>query len=855
MRRHSNRLTALLLALCIVLGLAACGGGKDGGDADQLSGAVYVPEFIDLGLDVDYVNSACCDGKNVYIVAETSTETEETDPDTGETYTNYDSRTGIYRVPLEGGGQAVELENFKPAYELEGGEGWYNIRSIRAGEDGSLWLTEEATIYNYDLPADFDETKDDKWNYQTGSDDKQVQRKLDSTGTELERVEAGSLQEQLKSNYIGDTATDDSGNIYACYQDTENNKSGVAVIKDGNVLFTLEGDVWDLIRLNDGRIASRYYDRSVEETKITMRVIDVEGKQWGEEYPMPVSGGSLHDGAGDYLFYYDSGDSLYGYKAESQEGERLLSWSAADINVDDVEFFSFLEDGRVVAMTRTWGSEGSRTELALLTETDASALADKTVLTYAGMYIDQQTRASIIDFNKKSDKYRIEIRDYSEYNTSDDYQAGMTKLNTEIIAGNIPDILSTDSLPVSRYAAKGYLEDLWAMIDADPDISREDLMENVFKAAEINGKLYQVFDSFAITTAIGSRKVVGDRMGWTLKELQEALATMPDGCAIFGETDTKSEMLTALMAMNLDSYVDWEKGESHFDSDAFKAALEFCNSFPAEFDYDNYNWDEADDEPTRIANGKQMLQTLYLSGFNDIQMYEAIFGGSEALYTVDTDAIRFGGSGGTYTSIGVGSMTGSMTISDDYPNNASQRVKPGEYISYVGFPREDGGVGSAFNIAHGMAISTTCKDKEGAWSFVRQMLLPQEDEDSRYGGYWYFPSNKAAFDKMAADAMEKEYITDADGKNILDAEGNPIEETKSGWGWGSLNIDIVATTQQEYDQIMELYNAIDSIVDYDASMFDIVTEQAGPYFSGDKSLDEAVKNIQDRVNLYINENR
>ena len=181
MRRHSNRLTALLLALCIVLGLAACGGGKDGGDADQLSGAVYVPEFIDLGLDVDYVNSACCDGKNVYIVAETSTETEETDPDTGETYTNYDSRTGIYRVPLEGGGQAVELENFKPAYELEGGEGWYNIRSIRAGEDGSLWLTEEATIYNYDLPADFDETKDDKWNYQTGSDDKQVQRKLDST--------------------------------------------------------------------------------------------------------------------------------------------------------------------------------------------------------------------------------------------------------------------------------------------------------------------------------------------------------------------------------------------------------------------------------------------------------------------------------------------------------------------------------------------------------------------------------------------------------------------------------------------------------------------------------------------------
>ena len=37
--------------------------------------------------------------------------------------------------------------------------------------------------------------------------------------------------------------------------------------------------------------------------------------------------------------------------------------------------------------------------------------------------------------------------------------------------------------------------------------------------------------------------------------------------------------------------------------------------------------------------------------------------------------------------------------------------------------------------------------------------------------------------------------------------------------------------------------------------FEIITDQAGAYFSGDKSLDETVKLIQDRVNLYINENR
>ena len=165
---------------------------------------------------------------------------------------------------------------------------------------------------------------------------------------------------------------------------------------------------------------------------------------------MPVNVGRVYPGVGKYLFCYDNGDSLYGYNTDTQEGEKILAWSGADINRSDLNFFTFLEDGRVAAMTQHWGDSGMETEVVLLTERERSAVQERTILTYATMYLDYEMRERIIDFNKSQTQYRIEIRDYSEFNTQDDYNAGLTKLNTEIIAGKVPDILDTSGLPIHQ---------------------------------------------------------------------------------------------------------------------------------------------------------------------------------------------------------------------------------------------------------------------------------------------------------------------------------------------------------------------------------------------------------------------
>lgn len=810
---RGKKLTALLLALVLALGLAACGGGdsKDG-DAQELSGMVYVPSFIDFDADLSYIESGCSDGRNIYLAGSIDTETEKTDPETGETYTEYDSRYTIVRVPLDGG-EAAELENFSPSPLPDGAEGSVSLRDIRAGAEGTPWVTESMYTYTFDLPAGFDETTDSKYNYMTDSTSTEIQRQLDSTGNEIARVDASGLLEKLETDYISATVFDGEGDMFVAVE------GKLAVLDPSlNVKFTIEEEgLWgdSVVLLSDGRVGvcASYQEAASDSYGYKVRPVDKAAKGWaqGEEYILPPNAYTVYPGGGDYLFYYQQSDRLCGWNTEKNEGEQLLSWIDSDINSSEIEFFSFLPDGRVAVMTRSWDDmgSGSQYEIAVLTATDRASLPEKTTLSYATMYLGYDERNSIVEFNKTSDKYRIEVRDYSQFNTAEDSTAGLTKLNTEIVAGNVPDILNTAQLPIRQYAAKGLLEDLWPYIENDAEIGgRAGLMERPFQAAEIGGKLYQVFDSFSIHTVIGNPDIVGDRYTWTLGEMKEALAKMPEGCSLFGESDTQSYMLSEVLNMQLTNFVDWETGECSFDSDGFKAILEFCGSFPAEFDWESVDYDEWESEPARISAGKQMLMSLGVSDFTDIQMYKAFFGGK---------------------------------------------------VSFIGYPREDGSVGSGFMLNNCLALSTTCKDKEGAWSYMRQLLLPQYADLDESGSMWgmggAFSSNKADFEKMAKLAMKAEYETDENGNPVLDENGNPIEVSNGGWSWDGFDIEVKATTQDEYDQIMGLYNAVEGLDEYDQKISEIVSDEAAACFAGDKTLDECAGQIQSRVKLYVNENR
>ena len=430
--------------------------------------------------------------------------------------------------------------------------------------------------------------------------------------------------------------------------------------------------------------------------------------------------------------------------------------------------------------------------MIILEQVDPSTIPQRQELVLGCISLDYELRPMIVAFNRAQSDVRIVVRDYSEYLNDGTYEDAIQKINTEILSGSAPDLLCASGLPLKQYAAKGILADLWPLIDSDPDISREALMRHLFDVMSIDGKLYQVTNSFSIQTAACRTAITGDKTSWTLDDVLQAMNNLQPGAGIFGETDTKTGMLNQCLGFNLDSFMDWNTGTASFDSETFIEILKFCNSFPAEFNYENYDWETAESEYSRLMNGKQLMTTCYISSFGDLQVQYAL-------------------------------------------HNAD--------VNFIGFPSENG-TGSCFQPGSTISITTSCKNTEAAWRFVRELLLAENQTQEHM---WNFPTNKAAFDTLVKEQMTPQYWTNPE-------TGEQEEISTMGYGIGNdFNVEIYAMKQDEYDAFMRLYENCKTVYSYDQSVMTIIQEECEPFFAGQKTAEEVASIIQNRLSLYMAE--
>lgn len=161
--------------------------------------------------------------------------------------------------------------------------------------------------------------------------------------------------------------------------------------------------------------------------------------------------------------------------------------------------------------------------------------------------------------------------------------------------------------------------------------------------------------------------------------------------------------------------------------------------------------------------------------------------------------------------------------------------------SFVGYPVEDGSTGSAFTLPPTkLAMSSVCQNKEAAWDFMREILLSQYSDrqvaDTPYFTF-HIPVNRADYDRVIRLFRSGNFNV----CHTFHPDDPPVS--------------LHTPTKEEALRFEDFIGRVEKADLYDNDLYNIVEQTAGPYFAGDKTLDETVDLIQNRVQLYVNENR
>lgn len=805
------------LVLTMTVGLSACGGdGSDGGkiggnkggsaDSSLAKQCVYAYqdlELPDMGGDNFGIGSMAQIGDKLYMIAEVYHWGE------GDSY----NEVKLLSANLDGSDvQTIELQ--KPegeggekgsGEELEIGGGPIAIPSTR---------TEEVPISNYEYTGYSNyvlsnsdrlyairthtvEDYSDPENYVSESEYTACAWDLTGTllwETPIEDMKSGEEQFWIRNMFPAEDGSaviwiSGDVDVFKIPVDLEGNLGERQKLVNGSEVMTKANET--IVNSKDGSLMVTYYND--DWTKLYLTSYDITTDTVGEEVELPASfmtlGYSNMAVGSNTDIVYSSDSGLFGWSKGDAEPVQIMNFINSDLNSSTLGNIVMLDDTHFVAFY--YDNMDASQKVALFTKRNPEDIPDKRVLVAAGNYLGFDLKKRVVEFNRQSEEYRIIVKEYETYNTPEDWTAGYTQMNNDIISGNMPDILAVSAyLPMESYISKGLIADIGKLIEQDEELSQTEFMENVFNAYKVDGKLYYVIPSFSVQTLMGKTSILGDRTSWTMQEFQEFADSLPEDCqAIDGLTRDRFVYLMLQYCGN--EFVDISTGKCNFDSETFIAMLEFAKTLPKEISEDYYGEDYWTTYQSQYREDRTALMEVYMNSMSD--------------------------------------MTRNVNgyFADD--------------VTYIGFPSENG-QSSIISANENYAISAKSANLDGAWKFLRYYLT-EEYQDTLQ---WTFPISKKEFMEKAEEGLHKPYYMDENGEKAeydiyFDINGE--------------SIPLDPLNQEQLDQLVNVVTSVEKKAYYNRDIENIVTEETAAFFEGQKSAKDVAQIIQSRAQIFVDEHR
>lgn len=173
-------------------------------------------------------------------------------------------------------------------------------------------------------------------------------------------------------------------------------------------------------------------------------------------------------------------------------------------------------------------------------------------------------RSLIQSYNASGAPVRIEIVNYAD--GAESYADAVTRRTTELMAGNVPDLLDCSDLSGAQYA--GYAKNgILLPLDGMPE---EGVLLGVQQPCEVEGKRYSVVGAFTLDPLFGPASKLGASLQTSVEDVLRG--AVPDVRFVWGGRD----LLGVYCRHAAERFLDYDTGTASFESEAFLDLLTAC---------------------------------------------------------------------------------------------------------------------------------------------------------------------------------------------------------------------------------------------------------------------------------------
>lgn len=512
----------------------------------------------------------------------------------------------------------------------------------------------------------------------------------------------------------------------------------------------------------------------------------------GGGYPLAVTGGE------DDLVYIACEDGLYRHVLGGSVMEQIIDGALSTFGDSTSYIYSVkaLENQEFFALFNP-----SVGVVRYVYDETVPSMPDKEIRIYS-LEENQSVRQAVTSYKKEHTDMYVRYEVGIEGNGGITPEEALKKLNTQILAGEGPDVMILDGLPIDTYVEKGMLKDLSGVIG---NLTGEDaLFQNLAEGfKKEDGAIYAMPMCIRVPLLVGDIEVIGrmDDLESIAEEIEALRQENPRG-GLLGIYDKES----LLRLFGMVSSSSWMDEDGQMDEEAVAHFLELIKRI-----YDAEQTGAVQGEvDTLAAEDAEMEQ--YGTNLSDLRM------------EVCSNVLNIPRG---YARLACGYVDGIQLCL----NNVTSTIRVADTLSYRIF---NGQGQNVFMPKALVGISARTGQPEEAEAFVRKMFA-LETQEYMYEG---FPVNRAAFEK-AFDWMEP----DSENGSMILEKSDGTEET----------LDLYWPDEAEKQAFTEQVEALDTPVMTSEYLCGLVYETGIRVLEGEQSAGDGAEEIVKKAAIYLAE--